>query len=125
MRDKYSDFFSFFSQEFYHKLRLSKSRTSDFLRQIEKLSVDYSTSHNWECFVPCDEVLVACCLNHDVIKSCRDVYATVETKGHYTWGQMVVDWNSVLKKDKNVRIVTDIEQSVYESILTKLVQDQD
>lgn len=52
------------------------------------------------------------------------MYATVEVKGQYTWGQMVVDWNSVLKKQANVKIVTDINQSTYELILQKLVHDE-
>jgi inosine-uridine nucleoside N-ribohydrolase len=48
----------------------------------------------------------------------------VEVKGQYTWGQMVVDWNSVLKKNKNVKIVTNIDQTVYENILIKLVSNK-
>ncbi|XP_053381444.1 pyrimidine-specific ribonucleoside hydrolase RihA-like isoform X2 [Mercenaria mercenaria] len=108
--------------EFYHKLRTNNNRITNFLRKVEQLSVNYSIENKWGSFIPCDEVLVACCLNHDVIKTCHDVYATVEIKGQYTWGQMVVDWKSVLKKENNVKIVTDIEQSVYENVLMKLVQ---
>jgi inosine-uridine nucleoside N-ribohydrolase len=86
--------------------------------------VEFSVKNKWAKFIPCDEVLVACVINHDVIKTSCDVYATVETKGHYTWGQMVVDWNSVLKKPKNVTIVTDVHQNIYEDMLFRLTQDK-
>ncbi|XP_060579044.1 nucleoside hydrolase-like isoform X2 [Ruditapes philippinarum] len=110
--------------EFYHKIRRNDNAITNFLRKIEKLSEKYAIEHKWDTFIPCDEVLVACFLNHDVIKSSADVYATVEVKGQYTWGQMVVDWNSVLKKNKNVKIVTNIDQTVYENILIKLVSNK-
>lgn len=109
--------------EFYRKLRSGNNRITNFLQKIEQLSVNYSIEHEWGSFIPCDEVLVACCLNHDVIKTCHEVYATVELKGQYTWGQMVVDWTSVLKKNKNVRLVTDVEEKIYKDMLTKLVED--
>lgn len=110
--------------EFYHKIRSSKNAISNFLRCIERTSAEFAIVNNWGKFIPCDEVLVACATNRDLIKTCHDVYATVEVKGHYTWGQMVVDWNSVLKKPKNVTVVTDIHQHLYEEILASLTADK-
>lgn len=74
--------------------------------------------------MPADEVLLACILHSDVIKSSCDVYATVDTKGQFTWGQMVIDWNSILKKPKNVTVITDIHQDKFEDILKKFAHVQ-
>lgn len=76
--------------------------------------------NQWGNFVPADEVLIACLLHDDIIKSRCEVYATVEIKGQYTWGQMVVDWNKTLGKENNVTIVTDIDQNHYETMLLGL-----
>lgn len=91
------------------------------MKRIEKKSVIYSHVNNWGHFEPADEVLMAAMLNSDVITKSVDVFATVEIKGQYTWGQMVVDWNSVLKKPNNMTLVTEIDHSKYTELLFKAV----
>ena len=91
------------------------------MKKIEEKSVIYAHTHHWGNFVPADEVLMAATLNHDVITQTVDVYATVEVKGQYTWGQMVVDWGSVLKKQNNMTLVTEIDHSKYTDLLFKAV----
>ena len=97
------------------------TKKSDFLKALERKSVSYSKQQNWKGFVPADELLLACALNDDVIKESCDVFATVELKGEFTWGQMVVDWNSVLKKSPNLKLVTDIHSVKYVDLLYKAV----
>jgi len=75
---------------------------------------------NWGKFVLADEVLLGSMLQDDVIKTSCDVYATVDIKGQHTCGQMVVDWNSLLKKTPNVTIVTEVHQQPYEKFLMEL-----
>jgi len=109
-------------QEFYFETRKSDTPISKFLSTIEKKSVDYAKEKKWPTFLPADEYLMACALDCDVIKSCVNVFATVELKGQFTWGQMVVDWKNTLQKPKNVRIVTALDQEKFESKLRALVE---
>lgn len=109
------------SWDFYHRLRETSTPKSDFLKKIEQKSAEYAKVNHWGNFVPADEVLMAAVVNHDVITKAVDVYATVEVKGQYTWGQMVVDWNSVLKKPKSMKLVTEIDHSKYTDLLFKAV----
>jgi len=108
-------------QDFYTKLRDTSTPKSDFLKRIEAQSVTYAKAHNWKGFVPADEVLMSCALLHDVITTSVDVYSTVELKGSYTWGQMVVDWESTLKKPVNMTLVTDIDHTKYFGLLYQAI----
>ena len=91
------------------------------MKKIEAHSVHYAQTHNWSNFEPADEFVMAAVVNSDVITKSTDVYATVETKGQYTWGQMVVDWHSMLKKPKNVTLVTEIDHKKFTDLLYKAV----
>ena len=113
--------YDFFLQDTYRSLRDTHTKKSDFLQALERKSVAYSKQHNWKGFVPADEILLACALSDDVITSSHDVFATVEIKGEFTWGQMVVDWNSVLKKPSNLKLVTDVDSSKYLDLLYQAV----
>ncbi|WAR30401.1 YBP2-like protein [Mya arenaria] len=111
--------------EFYSNIRDKGGDVCNFLSKIEKKSCEYAKKQKWATFMPADEYLIACVLRLDVIKTCCDVYATVEVKGHYTWGQMVVDWQKVLKRPNNVCVVTDINQDIFEGMLADLFINKD
>lgn len=81
----------------------------------------YAQTHHWGHFEPADEFVMAVVVSSDVVTKSVDVYASVETKGHYTWGQMVVDWNSMLKRPNNVTLVTEIDHKKYTDLLFKAV----
>ena len=91
------------------------------MKKIEQTSVTYAHANHWKNHEPADEVLMSTTLNRDIITSSVDVYATVEVKGQYTWGQMVVDWNSVMKRPTNITLVTEIDHSKYTDLLYKAV----
>ncbi|KAH3796269.1 hypothetical protein DPMN_149837 [Dreissena polymorpha] len=105
----------------YKTLRANDSVCSVFLRKIEKSSFNFSMKQGWERYLPADEILMAVVLNTDVIKTCVAAYASVELKGFYTVGQLVVDWTGMMKRQKNVHIVTECNQSVYEKMLQNIV----
>lgn len=107
------------SWDFYdNNLRNNESKYTRFLKKIEAKSVEFSRKKNWP-FYPADEILMAVFLQDDVIKSRCEVYATVEFKGQYTWGQMVVDWDKCFGKSENMKLVTDINDDVYKHLLVK------
>ncbi|WAR30400.1 IUNH-like protein [Mya arenaria] len=110
---------------FYSNIRDKGGDVCNFLSKIEKKSCEYANKQKWATFMPADEYLTACVLRPDVIKTCCDVYATVEVKGHYTWGQMVVDWQKVLERPNNVCVVTNINQDIFEGMLSDLFINKD
>ncbi|WAR05360.1 RIHA-like protein [Mya arenaria] len=78
--------------ECYFNLRDKGGDVCKFLSSIEKKSCEYAQKQKWTTFISADVFIISCFLWPDVIKTCCDVYATVELKGQYTTGQMVVDW---------------------------------
>lgn len=88
------------------------------MKSIDQNSLDYNKKRSYTTFIPADEALMACVLRSDAIKESVQVYATVETKGQYTWGQMVVDWRGKLQKSPNVSIVTELDQTLYERLMS-------
>lgn len=98
-------------------MRGVNSTKAKFIKAVDKVSVDYGKFKGSNKFVPADEAAMACLLRTDVIKKSFNVYATVETKGQYTKGQVVVDWNGQLEKPANVTIVTEMDQTLYEELM--------
>ncbi|XP_052790179.1 pyrimidine-specific ribonucleoside hydrolase RihA-like [Mya arenaria] len=110
--------------ECYFNLRDKGGDVCKFLSSIEKKSCEYAQKQKWTTFISADVFIISCFLRPDVIKTCCDVYATVELKGQYTTGQMVVDWQKALKRPSNVRVVTKINQDLFEGMLEDLFKDK-
>eukprot|EP00105_Crassostrea_gigas_P035101 XP_019919249.1 PREDICTED: probable uridine nucleosidase 2 [Crassostrea gigas] len=107
----------------YDKLRETKSKVNDFLRRIEeKLFQKLRTDMGWEKYVPCDEFAMAVVINESaIVTEFKEVYATVEVKGEYTYGMMVVDWGRMLKRPNNVRLVTKFDNEEFLKMLYRPV----
>lgn len=111
---------AFFCQKEYDKLREAKSKVNDFMRRIEEKPFQKLRSNftDWERYVPCDEFAMAVVINESaVVTEFKEVYATVEVKGEYTYGMMVVDWRRMLKRPNNVRLVTKIDNEKFMKML--------
>ncbi|OWF40166.1 uncharacterized protein LOC110464152 [Mizuhopecten yessoensis] len=97
----------------YHQLRSFSGKRNQFLKAIEQKPVAFSIKQGWN-YSPADEFLAACMLSpSEVVMETKHVYATVELGGKLTYGQMVVDWNKVLKKEPNLTIVTKIDKDTF------------
>ncbi|KAL3870548.1 hypothetical protein ACJMK2_038601 [Sinanodonta woodiana] len=110
--------------DLYDRLRSVETEKAKFMRKIEKKAVDFSHANHWPKFVPCDEIAMAAALNPDIIIQSVNVYATVEVNGHFTRGQMVIDWRDFLNKKPNVALVMDIDDKKYVEMLFKAVDDK-
>ena len=95
------------------------TKKAEFMKNIDKISVKFEKGYERPGFIPADECLMSCVLNTGVIIKSVHVYATVELKGELTCGQMVVDWRGKLNKEKNVTIVTEMDQKLYEACMYK------
>ena len=105
--------FSLFQAK-YEDFRAQPSPISTFLRSIEAYTVKTCKKLNWDRYILCDELPMAVAiLGSDVIKECVTCYAAVETAGHLTRAQMVVDWDGTLKKRDNVHIIKELNVDLY------------
>ncbi|XP_033731624.1 pyrimidine-specific ribonucleoside hydrolase RihA-like isoform X1 [Pecten maximus] len=101
----------------YRELRRFPGKRNQFLEAIERNPVAFSIEEGWN-FSPPDAVLAACMSSPpEVVMETKHVYATVELDGKFTYGQMVVDWNNVLKKNPNLTIVTKIDKNAFYTVL--------
>ncbi|XP_053381426.1 inosine-uridine preferring nucleoside hydrolase-like [Mercenaria mercenaria] len=105
------------SFETHTQMRNAQSKKADLMKKIDQTSVEFDKKRGTTAFIPADEAIMACVLRSDVIKNSVHEYATVETKGQYTYGQMVVDWRGKLQKGHNVTIVTELDQTLYEHLM--------
>jgi len=101
-------------------MRSYSNARSHFMKLIDAHSVKYAKDvKKYATFVPADEACMACVNSDDVITKCVHVYATVELHGTYTRAQMVVDWGEHLGMQDNVKIVTALDQALYEDIMER------
>jgi inosine-uridine nucleoside N-ribohydrolase len=76
----------------------------------------------WPRYTPCDEFAMAVVINESaIVQESEEVYATVEVKGEYTYGMMVIDWFKILRKPSNVKIVTKVDQKEFFKMLCQCV----
>ena len=68
-------------------------------------------------FLTWDELAAACVIDESVILETKTASASVELHDSDTRGRMVVDLNKSSRKKDNVRIVTRIDQSLYEKLI--------
>ncbi|MFX0549578.1 pyrimidine-specific ribonucleoside hydrolase RihA [Hathewaya histolytica] len=67
-----------------------------------------------------DPCAVACIIDPSIIKT-KKCHVDIETNGEFTLGATVVDYNDILKKEKNVDVAFDIDrerfiQMIYDSV---------
>jgi inosine-uridine nucleoside N-ribohydrolase len=51
------------------------------------------------------------------VKDSKDFYCAVETQGALTRGMMIVDHHFLQQKRSNATIITELDKSLYESML--------
>jgi purine nucleosidase len=64
-----------------------------------------------------DPLCVAIALQPSLITKSTTQTIVVETGGKYSRGMTIVDWNDMLKKAKNVEIVTEIDMKLFTDML--------
>ena len=64
---------------------------------------------------------MAVAIDAGVIAAAEDVYATIETQGRDTRGQVVIDWRGKLLKTPNIRVVTKMDRKLFKRLIMKVV----
>ncbi|XP_048776665.2 nucleoside hydrolase-like isoform X2 [Ostrea edulis] len=112
------------SWEDYDTLRSRTSKVNEFMKRIEKQPFEKIRMNQleWPRYIPCDEFAMAVVINESaVVRESKEVFATVEVKGEYTYGMMVVDWTKILRKPSNVKLVTEIDNEEFFKMLRQCV----
>ena len=65
----------------------------------------------------CDQLAVAAAIDPRSVASQSQHYASVELTGHYTRGQMVVDYHGYLKKSPNVYLIDAMNVEVFKKMM--------
>ena len=105
-----------------------KSNKIKYLAELEKYTmnkyyipnINKGLIQNYEM---ADQFLMAIALDENVIVESKTVYADVELKGELTRAQMVVDWNKILGKEPNVKIVTKLDRDRAEQMLMESLNE--
>jgi len=66
-----------------------------------------------------DQIAVAAAMFEDIVTTKVSVRATVELKGDFSRGMMVVDWNECLSEEPNVDIVTGVDMAKFTEVYQK------
>ena len=69
-----------------------------------------------------DQLAMAVAIDPQVTMATRHLHMVIETAGHWTRGQCVVDWQGRLGKEPNVTLVTEINQERFEKLLFEGLQ---
>ena len=91
------------------------------MSQIEEYSVKKSHELNWPKWLPADELCMATLLDPSLALDTINCYASVETSGSNTRGQMFLDRENILERPSYVKIVTKIDDDRYVTLLSKAV----
>ena len=112
-------------QEWYKEFTNLGTPMSNFIAKIEKNIIEkyylpkvkQGSAKNYEVV---DQYALATATIDDILLEHADVYVTVETGGKLTCGQMIVDWNNLLKKSPNVKLVLKLDLEKMSSQLLQL-----
>lgn len=115
-----------FTWEWYDQLTSTPTTKGRFVKAIGAKSLDIyfkrGTKEQLPRYETADSMLMAVALSERVVRETRDVYCTVELRGTYTRGQMVLDRDGCLGQRPNVRLVTSLDHPAYGNMLMQAVQ---
>ena len=100
-------------QEFFDNITQLTTGVAQFVKIVEK-----ERSRQNEKYIMWDQLAAACVIDAAVICESKEVCASVELHDSETRGQMVVDVNTAHGKTYNVCIVTRVNQTLYEKLVT-------
>jgi inosine-uridine nucleoside N-ribohydrolase len=84
------------------------------MNQVERVSIETERHGAWR---PCDPLAAAILLEPEVATQVKKVYVSVELRGAYTRGAMVVDHLLKLGRQPNVTVVERVNIDLYQKLL--------
>ena len=87
---------------------------------IEKFYLPKIKEDSTKYYELVDQCALATATIDGIILNFANVYASVETGGKLTCGQMIVDWNNHLKKSPNVQLVLKMDLEKMSSQILKI-----
>jgi len=119
-------FYIFLLQNKFEEIRMKNrdSKVGKFISKIEHNVINnfYKKFHDkgiLKDYEMVDQIAVAAAMFEDIVTTKVSVRATVELKGDYSRGMMVVDWNECLSEEPNVDIVTGVDMAKFTEVYEK------
>ncbi|XP_070561552.1 nucleoside hydrolase-like isoform X2 [Ptychodera flava] len=89
------------------------TKKAHFVKRIRQKQIDEERFQRLGFFRSCDALAMAALLRPDIVEKSEKHYATVELNGSWTRGQMVVDWEGLLKKEPNLNIIMRVNKNAF------------
>ena len=105
--------------EFYDRYVGTGTKKAEFMKKISSKIREYEGNGP---FITCDPFPICAAVQPQIVLKEKLVYATVELKGGFTRGQMVVDWYGLLKKDSNVRLLEKLDLELFMAMMLHSVK---
>ena len=96
----------------------SKSPLSRFYDSISKKTREWTVQRGRPRLLVADALALAVTLEPDIVRTADDRHVAIELNGALTRGATVVDWDKRLGNPANARIVMDIDQRRFETLIT-------
>ena len=110
---------------FYDKYTSLSTKKSEFVRKItEKPAKFYRAEYAGmgRKYTSCDPLAMAVAIQPELVLHKESIFATIELQGHFTRGQMVVDWRGTLKKKHNVTLIRQVDMKKVMQLLLESLQ---
>lgn len=98
------------------KVRSIGGKVSGMVAELLDFFEKFHLKFGFEASPLHDPCAVACLIKPELFRT-KSVHVDIETSGEFTTGATVVDYYNVLKKDKNVDIVLDIDREGFVELL--------
>lgn len=93
------------------------SARSRFYDSISKKTREWTVARGRPRLMVADALALAVALEPGIVRQIEERHAAVEMSGALTRGATVVDWDNRLRHPANARIVMDVDQSRFESLV--------
>ena len=95
------------------------TQKANFMKKISSQIREYEGTGP---FITCDPFALCAAIQPKIVLQEKVVHATVELQGSLTRGQMVVDWQGILKKDCNVRLLEKLDLKLFMEMMLHSVK---
>lgn len=109
------------SWDFVEKWTGGNTKKSNFIRDSLGFDVKTAKTSGAKIFPKCDAYAVAMLIDPSIITKQEAAYVTVELSGQHSRAGLIVDWDGVLKKEKNATLIMGIDMAKIQNLLLTII----
>ncbi|CAH1787788.1 unnamed protein product [Owenia fusiformis] len=100
----------------YERLNKIGSKKNNFTQQIDAYTAGERRKAG-ERMIVYDECAVAAAIDVSTVEDSFEAYVTIELTGQYTRGQCIVDYDKMLEKPPNCKVIVKMNQEKFEELI--------